>query len=111
MFKGREPGPIATIELHNGRPVWKMITRGDLGFAESYMDGDWTTPDLTALVEFGVRNRQALSEQLTASWFARLLSSLQFRLQQPIRGRAPGATSPSTMISAMRSTVPGWTRP
>lgn len=87
-FKGGEPGPSATLELHNGRPIWKMITRGDLGFAESFMDGDWSTPDLTALIEFGVYNQKALASQLTASWFARILSGLHHRLRANSRSGA-----------------------
>ncbi|WP_421723118.1 class I SAM-dependent methyltransferase [Bauldia sp.] len=88
VFKGTEPGPAATMRLHNGKPVWKMISRGDLGFAEAYMDDDWSTPDLTALVEFGVRNENALAGRLTASWLVRLVSSMQFRLRANSRSGA-----------------------
>jgi cyclopropane-fatty-acyl-phospholipid synthase len=30
--------------------VRKVVSGGDVGFAESYMDGDWTTPDLPAVL-------------------------------------------------------------
>ena len=29
---------------------------GDIGFAEAYIDGDWSSPDLAAVFEFGARN-------------------------------------------------------
>lgn len=34
----------------------KCILAGDIGFAESYIDGDWETPDLTAVVGWFVLN-------------------------------------------------------
>jgi len=50
------PGPQATITLHRWRAVARLFLRGDIGLAESYRDGDWSTPDLPALLEFGIRN-------------------------------------------------------
>jgi cyclopropane-fatty-acyl-phospholipid synthase len=34
----------------------KCVMAGDIGFAESYMDGDWTTPDLVAVVSWFILN-------------------------------------------------------
>ncbi len=34
----------------------KCVFAGDIGFAESYMDGDWDTPDLTAVVAWFIHN-------------------------------------------------------
>lgn len=34
----------------------KCALAGDIGFAESYIDGDWETPDLTAVIAFFVLN-------------------------------------------------------
>ena len=50
QFEGRRPGPDAVMELSNYSVVRKVIAGGDVGFAESYMDGDWTTPDLAAVL-------------------------------------------------------------
>nr|WP_246787178.1 class I SAM-dependent methyltransferase [Rhizobium leguminosarum] len=38
-----------------------MVTAGDIGFAEGYLEEDWTTPDLTALIRLAVKNGDALS--------------------------------------------------
>ena len=53
-----EPGhPIrATIAVHNERFFLRAVLNGDIGIGESYMDGDWSTPDLVAVVRAGVRN-------------------------------------------------------
>lgn len=34
----------------------QCVLAGDIGFAESYLDGDWETPDLTALVAWFIHN-------------------------------------------------------
>lgn len=34
----------------------KCILAGDIGFAESYLDGDWDTPDLTAVIAWFILN-------------------------------------------------------
>lgn len=34
----------------------KCVFAGDIGFAESYLDGDWDTPDLTAVVAWFIHN-------------------------------------------------------
>jgi cyclopropane-fatty-acyl-phospholipid synthase len=34
----------------------KCVFSGDIGFAESYMDGDWSTPDLAAVISWFILN-------------------------------------------------------
>jgi cyclopropane-fatty-acyl-phospholipid synthase len=74
--QGHEPGRDATLVLHRWRPLWKLALKGDLGLAESWRDGDWSTPDLTALIEFGARNEAAWGDTLNGSRLARALARL-----------------------------------
>ena len=69
--RGAMPGPHAVIALRGWRPLRRLALAGDIGLAESYRDGDWTTPDLTALLEFGIRNEASWGGTLEASWPAR----------------------------------------
>ena len=64
---GSLPGPHAAIALQRWRPLARLALAGDIGLAESYRDGDWTTPDLTALLEFGIRNEASWGGTLDAS--------------------------------------------
>src|SRR5580692_10256693 len=34
----------------------KCVLTGDIGFAESFMDGDWTSPDLVAVIGWFILN-------------------------------------------------------
>jgi cyclopropane-fatty-acyl-phospholipid synthase len=53
---GRLQGPNAQITVHSWKLFWRLITNADLGFAESYIAGEFSSPDLAALVELGSRN-------------------------------------------------------
>jgi cyclopropane-fatty-acyl-phospholipid synthase len=79
--RGAADGPHAAIRLHRWRPLARMLLRGDIGLAESYRDGDWTSPDLTALLEFGIRNEEgwgrAFEASLPARWFGRAVHRLR----------------------------------
>jgi cyclopropane-fatty-acyl-phospholipid synthase len=50
----------ATIAVHNERFFRCAVLNGDIGIGESYMDGEWSTPDLVAVVRAGVRNVASL---------------------------------------------------
>jgi cyclopropane-fatty-acyl-phospholipid synthase len=50
------PGPFALIRVRREAFFKKCFWSGDIGFAESYLDGDWETPDLTAVIAHFVRN-------------------------------------------------------
>jgi cyclopropane-fatty-acyl-phospholipid synthase len=72
-YTAKEPGPEATIILHNWRPVRWLLWKGDLGFAESYMEGDWSTPDLTAFLELAAVNVESLDADIMGSGLVRAL--------------------------------------
>ncbi|MCW5718254.1 MAG: class I SAM-dependent methyltransferase [Bauldia sp.] len=83
--RGSKPGPSATILVHRMRVVRRMLTRGDVGFAEAFMDGDWSTPDLHAVLDFGYLNEAALTGPMTASRFVAPLIRLWHRLRANTR--------------------------
>jgi cyclopropane-fatty-acyl-phospholipid synthase len=72
-FAGDRPGPRAILRVNRERMARRLLTDGDVGFAESYMDGDWETPDLGALIEFAAINADVLDRHLRDSWHGRLL--------------------------------------
>src|SRR4249920_2592946 len=47
LFAGDEPGPAAMMVVHDFAFAWRVLRGGDLGFAESYLCGEWETPNLT----------------------------------------------------------------
>ncbi|HLK67564.1 MAG TPA: cyclopropane-fatty-acyl-phospholipid synthase family protein [Bryobacteraceae bacterium] len=56
-------GLHATLMVHNEHFYQRAITGGDVGLGESYMDGDWSSPDLVSVVRLAVRNLDRLEQQ------------------------------------------------
>ena len=50
VFNGRQPGPSARLSIRSWRCLWRLATGWDIGFAESYMAGEWTSPDVECLL-------------------------------------------------------------
>ncbi len=50
----------AVIAVHDHRFFLRALLAGDVGIGEAYMDGDWSTPDLVAVVRLAVRNLDQL---------------------------------------------------
>ena len=59
--------------LHRWRALRALLIGGDVRFGESYMDGDWTTPDLPSLIELAARNAETLNRSIEGHALARLL--------------------------------------
>jgi cyclopropane-fatty-acyl-phospholipid synthase len=72
-FGSSDPGAAqASIRLLNWNVCAAALKSGDIGFAESYIAGDWTTPDLAALMRLFVSNRDAIETVVYGSWWGAL---------------------------------------
>ena len=58
-------GARAVLEVARDRVWRRMILGGEIGIAEAFMDGDWTSPDLAAVFEFAARNTERLTGAIT----------------------------------------------
>ena len=65
--------PSASITLHNWNVFGAALKSGDIGFAESYIAGDWSTPNLTELLKVFSANRQEVDAMIFGTWFGRFL--------------------------------------
>jgi cyclopropane-fatty-acyl-phospholipid synthase len=68
-----EGEPRAAIRLRNWNPCAAALKSGDIGFAESFIKGDWTTPDLTALLTLFIANRDEVESVIYGTWWGSLL--------------------------------------
>jgi len=82
---GAEPGPHAGLRLRRWRPLWRLVLEGDVGLALSFRDGDWDTPDLPVLLEFGLANEAAWGSLLEGRGPARAIARLAHRLHANTR--------------------------
>ena len=56
--------PPAVWQLASLKALWRAYARGDLGFAESYLEGEWDSPDLTHLLLVLGRNERPKGDVL-----------------------------------------------
>jgi cyclopropane-fatty-acyl-phospholipid synthase len=71
----------AEIQVLDWSVFKQVLSHGDIGFAESYIRGEWNTPDLQAVLELTVRNRAILEKAIYGSW----LGSLAYRVKHWFR--------------------------
>lgn len=64
-YRAGSPGVEARIVIHRWRALRRLIGGGDVGFARAYIDGDWSSPDLTAFIELIARNGATFIDKVT----------------------------------------------
>jgi cyclopropane-fatty-acyl-phospholipid synthase len=71
----------AEIQIQEWSVFRDIMSHGDIGFAESYIQGKWNTPDLKALLELAIRNRTILDKAIFGNWYG----SIFYRLKHWLR--------------------------
>jgi cyclopropane-fatty-acyl-phospholipid synthase len=74
------------IRIHDREAFVQMLLGGETGGGEAYMDGQWSSPDLAALLRVAALNREALA--LSSGWWrapAQLRRTLAHRLRRNTR--------------------------
>ena len=82
---GAGAAPHATLQVLQWRAVECCLKAGDIGFAEGWIEGDWSTPDLRALLAVFVANRAELERLVYGSWWGSLAHRLIHRLHRNSR--------------------------
>jgi len=75
----------AMAVIHDERFFVRAVTGSDVGIGESFMDGDWTSPDLVALARIAVRNLRLLDSSHPV-WSS--LGSLARRIRHRLRSNS-----------------------
>ena len=68
---GDGQAPQASLHLLNWNVCSAALKSGDIGFAESYIAGDWTTPHLTDLLQVLIVNRKEVEDVIYGTWLGR----------------------------------------
>jgi len=80
--------PPAQIRLHNWAPVQAAVRSGDIGFAESFIAGDWSTDDPVRVLQYFIRNRAAAESVIYGSAWGGLAHRLRHWLNRNTREQA-----------------------
>ncbi|MGA0953624.1 MAG: class I SAM-dependent methyltransferase, partial [Burkholderiaceae bacterium] len=75
----------ADLKIHRWRALSDAGFRGDIGFGEGYMRGDWSSSDLPALLGLLAANRKVIEPALYGSPIRLLWDRLQHQLRSNSR--------------------------
>lgn len=75
----------AMAVIHDERFFVRALTGADIGLGESYMEGDWTTPDLVSLVRLAVLNLRTID---SSNRFASALRGFVSRTEHTLRANS-----------------------
>lgn len=87
-FGGLEPGPAATMIVKDYGFAWRFIRGGDIGIAESYLSGEWDTPNLTEFLHLFCVNHDISQSMLDGRPVMRLMQLLRHWLNRNTKRQA-----------------------
>ncbi|MFH1982663.1 MAG: DUF1365 family protein [Pseudomonadota bacterium] len=80
-----EPGAVAPADLriNDYRFFSRVVLGGDIGFGESFMNGDWDSNDVVGVVRFFIQNRDHVQDgRFSTAVASRLLETIRHRIQR-----------------------------
>ena len=75
----------ATLHVHDWAMFGATMRAGDIGFAEGFLAGHWTTPHLADLLRLLLANRAVIEKAIYGSWWGQLLHRVQHALNRNTR--------------------------
>ncbi len=67
VFGDRDSGLRGEMRIHDREALRRLLTGGEVGGGEAYVDGLWSSPDLVGLISMAVANRESLA--LSKGWW------------------------------------------
>ncbi|MCW5732026.1 MAG: class I SAM-dependent methyltransferase [Alphaproteobacteria bacterium] len=84
LMRGEAEGPDAVMLVLRQDWARRLLTGGNLSFAESFLDGDFDSPNLAAVTEWAVANEELDEALMGKAWF-RIARRVLFALQANTR--------------------------
>jgi cyclopropane-fatty-acyl-phospholipid synthase len=84
-LQGAPSLPEVRMIVRDFRFIRRILISGDIGFAEGFIEGEWDSPDLSALLEAFSHNFDRLAQLMTGNPFARAFSAVAHALNRNSR--------------------------
>ncbi|MFN4328685.1 MAG: class I SAM-dependent methyltransferase [Limnobacter sp.] len=88
LFGGESDKPSARITLRNWSVCTRALKSGDIGFAESYIAGEWETDNLANLLGVFLENRKAVEEVIYGSFLGGIAYKIKHLLNRNTKTQA-----------------------
>jgi len=83
--------PGAVLRIHDRRFYSRVLAGGEIGLGDSFVEGEWSTPDLVGLVALMLANRHSLAALPAApGWLSRLRDRCLHRWRDNTRAGSRG---------------------
>jgi cyclopropane-fatty-acyl-phospholipid synthase len=89
-FRAEGPGvgPICEIRIHNSGIFERLLREGQLGFCDAYLDGQWSTPNLQAFMDYIHADNDEVFDSFPGQKLVQLYERFRFRMQGNSKGQA-----------------------
>lgn len=84
-YNGELEGPRAMVTLVNKKCLDDFFLKGDLGWAESYIEKNWESSNLSDFLEWGAKNFHEFSKYIRGKWFIILYLRIKHYLNKNSR--------------------------
>ena len=81
IFKAKEGNLSSNIVIKNNSFFKDLLLRGELGFAESYINNKWETSNLTNLLKILLKNQQIKRKNWADNYLSLLIEKFKFFLK------------------------------
>ncbi len=85
---GHEPGPHGRADIHNVQMFARIMREGKMGFAESYLEGWFDSPDLQTLLDVIFMNNSEITPSLKVAGLVRNYERFRHWLNSNNRAQA-----------------------
>lgn len=80
-FEGPQPGPCAEIIVHDPAFARPVLSKGDIGFAEAFMEGAFDTPSLATVLEYFTRNFDSAGRLTVGGWLQQVINYIRHAMR------------------------------
>lgn len=78
IFNGKEAGLTSNITIHDDTIVKDVLYRGELGFAEGYINNKWDTSNLSNLLKILLKNQHINKKEIKPNFFFKIFEKINF---------------------------------
>lgn len=82
------PGPVVHLDIHDTGVFARLVREGQLGFCDAYLDGQWSTPDLQAFMDFIHADNDEMFEGFAGQKIVQMYEKFRFWLQRNTKSQA-----------------------
>ena len=86
--EGPGPGPVCEIQIHDFGIFERLLREGQLGFCDAYLDGQWSTPNLQAFMDYIHADNDEVFDSFPGQKLVQFYERFRFWMQSNSKGQA-----------------------